>query len=159
LPIPSSGFVHCLVFNLVGLLLSSPFFFFYYNLFCCVETCKIVIMAPRKDLALTNAIPAGTAPAPLPASKLPTAMRFPLLVILSLALTTLGNLFLSGSTGIELASLSRSLNEPWQAGAALGWRIVELAVGWFFGFDGKSNALRIEKSPVNPILVAVTDDS
>ena len=94
-------------------------------------------MAPRREMAHADAVSTGTVPAPLPASKLPAPTRFPLLTILSLALSALLFSFVTDSTGVELAGMSRSLNEPWQAIAVLGWKVVELGVGWFLDFDGR----------------------
>ena len=39
--------------------------------------------------------------------------------------------------GYELGSVSRSRNEPWQVAAYLGWKVAELAVGWYGKYDGK----------------------
>ncbi|KAI9658902.1 MAG: hypothetical protein M1821_001862 [Bathelium mastoideum] len=92
-------------------------------------------MAPRKEMAYTDAVPIGTSPPPLPASKLPAPTRFPLLTVLSLALSALLFSFVADSTGVELASMSRTLNEPWQAVAVLAWKVVELGVNWYLNFD------------------------
>ena len=96
-------------------------------------------MAPRRDLAHANAnaVPEGTVPPPLPASQLPAPTRFPLLTVLSLASSALLFSFVADSTGVELASMSRSLNEPWQAVAVLGWKVIELGVAWYMSFDGR----------------------
>jgi hypothetical protein len=37
--------------------------------------------------------------------------------------------------GGELAAVSRSLNETWQVLAILGWKVVELGLGWFGDYD------------------------
>ncbi|KAL9094460.1 MAG: hypothetical protein Q9165_003310 [Trypethelium subeluteriae] len=86
-------------------------------------------------MAQEDAVTVGNAPAPLPASKLPAPTRFPLLTVLSLALSTLLFSFVADSTGVELASISRSLNEPWQAGVVLGWKVIELGVAWYLNYD------------------------
>jgi hypothetical protein len=73
-----------------------------------------------------------------PRSRLPNWLRFPLLVITSFSFSTvllgLTSRFMRG----ELKAISRSLNEDWQVAAGLGWRVVELAVGWFGEYDGKT---------------------
>lgn len=59
---------------------------------------------------------------PLRASKLPTPLRFPLLVVLSLSLSSLLYSFSAEFTMGELASVSRSLNEWWEVGLLVGWK-------------------------------------
>lgn len=73
--------------------------------------------------------------APLRATKLPSPLRFPLLVVLSLSLSSLLYSFAAGYTAGELASVSRSLNEWWEVGALVGWRTFELGLGWGSNFD------------------------
>jgi hypothetical protein len=60
--------------------------------------------------------------APLRASKLPAPVRFPLLVILSLSISSLLYSFVAEYTAGELASVSRSLNEWWEVGVLVGWK-------------------------------------
>jgi hypothetical protein len=55
-------------------------------------------------------------------TKLPHPIRFPLIVILSLASSSLLYSFAAEYTAGDLASVSRSLNEWWEVGALLGWR-------------------------------------
>ncbi|KAK5149078.1 hypothetical protein BJ546DRAFT_1063646 [Cryomyces antarcticus] len=92
-------------------------------------------MVSRKEMAHEVSVTDGATSAPLPASKLPAVLRFPLLAILSLSASYLCTSLAAGITGYELASVSRSLNEPWQIGAVLGWKVFELAVGWFARYD------------------------
>lgn len=73
---------------------------------------------------------------PVVTSKLPTAMRFPLLVLLSLSLSALLYSVSSELMVGDLSSVSRSLNEWWQVGGLLGCKTLELAVGWWGEFDG-----------------------
>jgi hypothetical protein len=56
------------------------------------------------------------------ASKLPAPLRFPLLVVLSLSLSSLLYSFSATYTIGELASVSRSLNEWWEIGLLVGWK-------------------------------------
>ncbi|MCJ1255372.1 hypothetical protein MMC24_003188 [Lignoscripta atroalba] len=74
-------------------------------------------------------------PAPLPASKLPAPLRFPLVVILSLTLSALLYSFTSEFTAGDLSSVSRSLNEWWQVSGLVGWKATELAIGWWGEYD------------------------
>jgi hypothetical protein len=69
------------------------------------------------------------------ASRIPSAVRFPLLVVLSFALSTLLHTITADYAGIQLASASRSLQEPYQIGALLGWRVVEMLLAWVAGYD------------------------
>lgn len=95
------------------------------------------IMVSRKEMARDDAVPMATRPPPLPASKLPAPLRFPLLVILSLSSSFFLYTFFSGFMGNELAAVSRTVNENWQVASLLGWKILELGIGWYGNFDGK----------------------
>jgi hypothetical protein len=54
-------------------------------------------------------------------SKIPPLLRFPLLILLSLTLSSMLYSFTSSQTA-DLASVSRSLDQWWQVGALVGWR-------------------------------------
>ncbi|KAJ9637282.1 hypothetical protein H2199_007569 [Coniosporium tulheliwenetii] len=86
-------------------------------------------------MARDDAVPMATRPPPLPASKLPAPLRFPLLVILSLSSSFFLYTFFSGFMGNELAGVSRTVNENWQVASLLGWKILELGIGWYGNFD------------------------
>ncbi|OCK76692.1 hypothetical protein K432DRAFT_335209 [Lepidopterella palustris CBS 459.81] len=94
-------------------------------------------MASRKDISRSErlVITNGVAPPPIRASRLHPYLRFPLLAIISLSL----NVFLlsvsSNVLGLELGRVSRSLNEPWQPAAYLGWKVFELGVEWYLNYD------------------------
>jgi len=60
--------------------------------------------------------------APLRSSKVPSVLRFPLLVLLNLALSSLVYSLISDYTGGDLASVSRSLDQWWELAAVLGWK-------------------------------------
>ncbi|KAF4627428.1 hypothetical protein G7Y89_g10727 [Cudoniella acicularis] len=76
--------------------------------------------------------------APLHASKLPPFLRFPLLVVLSLSLSSLLYSLnaVYGTTEKDLAGVSRRLESWWEVGALVGWRTFELGLGWFGDYDG-----------------------
>jgi len=61
----------------------------------------------------------GDAPVP---SKLPGALRFPLVVVLNLFLSSLLYTFASEYTAEEYATVSRSLNEWYEVGALVAWK-------------------------------------
>lgn len=77
------------------------------------------------------------------ASKLPSFMQFPLVILLSFSFTFTLYTFASEFTGYELSSLSREVQSDLQIFAAIGWRIAEMAIGWYAGFDGQSPLIQI----------------
>ncbi|KAI1340529.1 hypothetical protein F5Y15DRAFT_42205 [Xylariaceae sp. FL0016] len=69
-------------------------------------------------------------------SKIPEPLQFPLVAILSLAFSAVGyGLTWSFTRGV-LAEHTRLLDTWAEVGAVTGWRIFELALGWFGNFDG-----------------------
>ncbi|OAA38904.1 hypothetical protein NOR_06557 [Metarhizium rileyi] len=88
-------------------------------------------------------IPMTTSVVPKADPRLPLVVQFPLTVALSFALSTLGRMVISQVSQGELESLTRS-QDTWEEVALLaGWRILELAIGWF----GKLNS--VEAGAVN----------
>lgn len=79
----------------------------------------------------------SSTPAPVPTSKLPAAMRFPLLVMLSLSLSSLLYSFSSDYMAGDLATVSRSLNKWSEVAELIGWRTVELGIGWWGEYDSE----------------------
>jgi hypothetical protein len=73
---------------------------------------------------------------PAVASKLPTPLQFPLVILLSFSTSFVLFSAASAFTGLELASVSSRIENPWEVLIFPAWRIVELAVGWFMRFDG-----------------------
>ncbi len=69
------------------------------------------------------------------ASKLPKAIRFPLVVTLSMTLSSLFYSWASEYIHGDLARVSRSLNEPWQVCAIVAWKVLELGLGWYGRYD------------------------
>jgi hypothetical protein len=74
---------------------------------------------------------------PPPTSKIPSFLRFPLLLILNLGLSALLYSLASEFTTGDLASVSRSIDGPWEVTGLVGWKALELALGWWGGYDGK----------------------
>lgn len=68
-------------------------------------------------------------------SRVPAFVRFPLAVVMSLGLSAALYSFVPELTGYDLAAVSRSLNEPWQIGALLAWKVSEVLMAWLAGFD------------------------
>ncbi|GAP86482.1 hypothetical protein SAMD00023353_1900940 [Rosellinia necatrix] len=71
-----------------------------------------------------------------PRSKLPTPLQFPLVAILSLAISELGYSLSWSSTQGVLAAHARLPGTLNEIGAIMGWRLFELALGWFGDYDG-----------------------
>ncbi|KAF4555653.1 Hypothetical protein D9617_2g056160 [Elsinoe fawcettii] len=68
-------------------------------------------------------------------SRIPSIVAFPLAVIITLG-TSAGLYSVAAElTGFELATISRSVNEPLEIGALVGWRVFELLINWGAGFD------------------------
>ncbi|KAH8673625.1 hypothetical protein BX600DRAFT_508869 [Xylariales sp. PMI_506] len=69
-------------------------------------------------------------------SRLPPIIQFPLIVTLSLALSSLGFSLAHPWTKGVLATYARSLESWEEYGVLIGWRVFELALGWFGNYDG-----------------------
>ncbi len=99
-------------------------------------------------MAKTKAAPKRSAPeaadqqvaiqAPIPKSYVPEPFRFPLLVILNITLSA--GLYTAASpyTKGDLATVSGHRDQWWEIAALLSWKAVELAVGWWGGYDSES---------------------
>lgn len=68
-------------------------------------------------------------------SRVPGWIGFPLAVIISFASSAGLYSYVPEIAGYELATVSRSLNEPWQIGGLLLWKLAEISIAWFFGLD------------------------
>ncbi|OHE94652.1 hypothetical protein CORC01_10053 [Colletotrichum orchidophilum] len=68
-------------------------------------------------------------------SHLPTAVQFPLVTVLSFSISSLCYSFLSEWSRGELAGISKSLDTWGEVATLAGWRVFELALGWFGNFD------------------------
>lgn len=70
-------------------------------------------------------------------SKIPNALRFPILVITSMALSSA--LYTGASqlgTG-DLATVMKRRDQWWEIFGLLGWKAVELGIGWWGQYDGR----------------------
>lgn len=81
--------------------------------------------------------PPATIPAasPAPNSFLSPQLRFPLLVLFSLTLSSILYSLVSPFTTGDLATVSKSRDNWWEIAGLLGWKATQLAIGWFGGFD------------------------
>lgn len=96
-------------------------------------------MVSRKEMAREDgaAVPTASAPPPTPVSKLPGYVRFPLLIVLSLA--TSMSLLSAASEFMDpqLRAVCHSSNEDAKVVSSIAWKLTELSLGWFGNFDGK----------------------
>lgn len=69
-------------------------------------------------------------------SKLPLLIQFPLVAVLSLSLSALGFALSWSYTKGPLVLYTRVLNTWSDFGIVTGWKIFELALGWFGNYDG-----------------------
>ncbi|ETS79821.1 hypothetical protein PFICI_07350 [Pestalotiopsis fici W106-1] len=68
-------------------------------------------------------------------SKIPTLIQFPLVIILSLAVSSVGYSVTYPFTKAAIAVHARSLDTWGEYAALMGWRTFELALGWFGNYD------------------------
>ncbi|KAI8634738.1 hypothetical protein F5Y19DRAFT_469795 [Xylariaceae sp. FL1651] len=71
-----------------------------------------------------------------PRSKLPVPVQFPLVAILSLAISALGYSLSWPFTERVLATHARLLGTWTEVVSIMGWRLFELALGWYGDYDG-----------------------
>jgi hypothetical protein len=72
-------------------------------------------------------------------SRIPSALRFLLLVIFSFMLSSLLFSIVAEVTAGDLAAISKHTESWVEITGLLGWKVVQLAVCWFQGFDGMSD--------------------
>ncbi|PKS06840.1 hypothetical protein jhhlp_006916 [Lomentospora prolificans] len=68
-------------------------------------------------------------------TKLPTPLQFPIVTVLSLALSSLGYALLGAVTQGDLAAVARSTDDLQDVAILTGWRILVLGIGWFGKLD------------------------
>ncbi|KAL6713399.1 hypothetical protein ACLMJK_008864 [Lecanora helva] len=81
--------------------------------------------------------PPATLPvaSPAPTSDVPPHIRFPLLVLFSMGLSSLLYNFVSPFTAGDLAIVSNTLDNWTGIYALLAWKAAKLGVGWYGGYD------------------------
>ena len=72
-----------------------------------------------------------------PKARISEAMRFPLLVGLSMATSSILYAASSSFTSGDLSTVSAHRDQWWEVAGLLGWRATELAVGWYGGYDSR----------------------
>lgn len=108
------------------------------------------------NMAKTKAVAKRTAPepeeqevalqAPIPTSVIPESLRFPLLVAFNIAISALLYTLASPFTKGDLATVSGRRDQWWEIAGLLGWKAVELAVGWGGGYDSMHTACPLQLS-------------
>ncbi|KAL2022338.1 hypothetical protein VTK56DRAFT_5736 [Thermocarpiscus australiensis] len=89
---------------------------------------------PRALSGRTESLEPG-APSPR-RSRLPGPVRFPLVVVLSFAISSLGHSFLNYWTQNELAGIARQIDSKPELFVLAAWRLFGLVLGWFGNYDG-----------------------
>ncbi|KAI1866958.1 hypothetical protein JX265_007534 [Neoarthrinium moseri] len=69
-------------------------------------------------------------------SKLPAPVQFPLVVVLNIATSAILYSITHPYTKAVLAAHARSLDTWAELGALVGWKVIELGLGWFGNYDG-----------------------
>ena len=93
-------------------------------------------MVSRKKMANGGAVAVASSPPILLTNRIPSVLRFPLAVIMSMSLSALLYSLTADLRADDLALVSRRLVEWWQVLGLLGLKAAELAVGWWGGYDG-----------------------
>ena len=93
-------------------------------------------MVSRKDMSRGRVATSYTPP-PLLTSKIPSVLRFPFAVLMSLTLSAFLYTLTSDFRAGDLASVSRRVTEWWEVAGLLGCKAAELAVGWWGQYDSK----------------------
>lgn len=67
--------------------------------------------------------------------KIPRTVRFSLVILSSLVLSSVFLTVFSLQTAGHLAGISKHLEEWWEIAGLILWRATELGLAWVFGFD------------------------
>jgi hypothetical protein len=88
-----------------------------------------------RDVGDSNGVVIVEAPKQSSVSRLPAAVRFPLVVIVAFGLSATLHSLSADYTGPDLAAVSRNLTETWQIGAMVAWKLAELSIAWYACYD------------------------
>ena len=97
-------------------------------------------MARTKAIITSPPVPAAATSGddtPIPISKIPASLRFPVLVALGLSFSSFLYTLVSPFTKGDLATVSGFRDQWWEIVGLLAWKGVELAAGWYGGYDGE----------------------
>lgn len=85
-------------------------------------------------------------------SRISSPVRFILVVLSSLALSSGLFLLTSGIHLDELRAVSKPLDSPWEIGGLLAWRAVEVGLAWILGYDGMSLSFQLGINKLAPMI-------
>lgn len=91
----------------------------------------------REEAEINGAtvVPALATIAPVPQSRLPAALRFPLMLILTLSISAFGYSITAEPMGFETREVAPNFQEPWQVALVLGYKVASIAFVWFMNYD------------------------
>ncbi|KUJ20958.1 uncharacterized protein LY89DRAFT_638684 [Mollisia scopiformis] len=93
-------------------------------------------MSSATDKVMEKAIAVVKGDAVVRSSKIPSLLRFPLVVVISTVLSAFLYSFTADYTAADLAGVSRRLDSWWEVGTLVAFRTFELGLGWFGNYDG-----------------------
>ncbi|KAI9679811.1 MAG: hypothetical protein M1817_004825 [Caeruleum heppii] len=93
-------------------------------------------MSPSKKAIQEKASSVTSAVTHPSRSAIPNPLRFPLLLLVNLTVSSLLYTVAATYGSTDLGGVSRRLDEWWEVAGLIGWRAIELAVGWICNFDG-----------------------
>lgn len=80
---------------------------------------------------------------PVRRSQIPSALQFPLIVVLSFSFSSLLFSIVAETTAGDLAAISKHTESWLEITGLLAWKALQLAVCWFGGFDGNIRPGRV----------------
>ena len=145
--------VLCLAVCFISTLTASPFPLFHLS-----TLSGNMARTTQNSRRVNSSKPPATIPAasPAPNSFLPPRLRFPLLVLSSLTLSSLLYSLVSPFTAGDLATVSKSRDNWWEIAGFLGWKATQLAIGWFGGFDSTISASIDRDANLSMVLQVLT---
>ena len=75
--------------------------------------------------------------------------HFLITAVVTLALQTALSAAIDRTTGGELGSVSRHFSSSWKILGLTGWKIVELATGWYAGYGSKIDSTKPNTASTN----------
>ncbi|KAJ5551042.1 hypothetical protein N7535_001016 [Penicillium sp. DV-2018c] len=98
---------------------------------------KVAVNTPRKRTVSWSEPHAATTSR---LASIPSPARFVLVVLSSLAVSSVLFTFTSGLTVGDLGPISKHLEEWWEVAGLIGWRAIEVGLAWILGYDGRDVA-------------------
>ncbi|ORY01170.1 hypothetical protein BCR34DRAFT_575038 [Clohesyomyces aquaticus] len=94
-------------------------------------------MAPSRVISRAEpvVVPNGVTSPPLRASRLPSSLRFPIVVVLSFSIRSMLLSTAANFLGEELGNISRREDDPYRVGGFLAYKVLVLWAGWHLNYD------------------------